>query len=281
MRRWQLVLILAAAVLGLSTMAFAQNAEQEKALQQLRALQWQRGPAAGHVGTLATVAIPNQYVFLNEPETSKFLQLMGNPPKSGYYAFAPESLTWFAVFHFNDTGYVKDDEKIDPNALLESLKASDGPANEERRKLGMSQLVTEGWLVPPHYDVATKRLEWGVRLRGDSGEQTINYTTRLLGRTGVMAATLVSSPERIGADMEVFRKDLARFAFVPGQTYAEYRSGDKVAEYGLGALVLGGAAAAAAKTGLLKTLGKFIWLGVLAVLAASGGIWKKISGRKE
>jgi uncharacterized membrane-anchored protein len=277
MRRWPLVLISLATALG----CFAQTPAQEQTIQQLRSLQWQKGPGIGQVGMQGSVKLPGEYVFLNDPETAKFLQIMGNPPSAGNYAFAPKSLEWFAVFHFDASGYVKDDEKIDPDALLKTLKESDVPANEERRKLGMEQLTTEGWLVPPHYDVTTKRLEWGLRLRGEHGDQTINYTTRLLGRSGVMAATLVSSPERVGADMDMFRGNLSGFSFNPGQAYTEYRSGDKVAEYGLGALVLGGAAAAAAKTGLLKSLGKFLWLGVLAVLAAISSLWKKITGRKD
>ncbi len=130
------------------------------------------------------------------------------------------------MFHFNPSGYIRDNEQIDPDALLKTLRDSDGPANEERQKLGLEQLTTEGWLVPPHYDMATKRLEWGVRLRGEHGEQTINYTTRLFGRTGVMAATLVSSPEHVGDDMQVFRGDLSGFSFNRGQTYTEFRSGD-------------------------------------------------------
>lgn len=273
--------MLAAIALFWGGVASAQTADQQQLGQQLRALGWQRGPSVAQIGTRASIQIPAGYVFLNDSDTSKFLRLLGNPPKPGHYAFAPETLDWFAVFSFSESGYVKDDEKIDGDALLKTLKDSDGPANEERRRLGMETITTEGWLVPPHYDLATKRLEWGTRLRSGGGEQVINYTSRMLGRTGVMAATLVSSPEKVGADMDVFRRDLNGFKFNPGQTYAEYRSGDKVAEYGLGALIVGGAAAAAAKTGILKSLFKFIWVGVIAAGAAIGAVWKKITGRRS
>ena len=38
---------------------------------------------------------------------------------------APAGEDWFAVFEFDDVGYVKDDEKdsLDANALLDSIKA--------------------------------------------------------------------------------------------------------------------------------------------------------------
>jgi len=90
---------------------------------------------------------------------------------------------------------LKDDEKIDPDSLLKTMQSSDGPGNDERKRLGMEALYTDGWQVLPHYDLQTKRLEWGVRLRTARGGQVINYTTRLLGRTGVMSAILVSDAD--------------------------------------------------------------------------------------
>lgn len=133
----------------------AQNSPQDE----LRKLAWQVGPTEGRIGTKATIKVQQGYVFLDEKNTSRFLQLAGNPPRDGHYLYAPEGLDWFAVFSFDATGYVKDDEKIDPDALLKTIKASDGPGNEERKRLGMSPLYTVGWEVAPHYDTETKRLE--------------------------------------------------------------------------------------------------------------------------
>jgi uncharacterized membrane-anchored protein len=64
------------------------------------------------------------------------------------------------------------------------------------------------------------------------------------------------------------------FTYVPGQTYGEFKPGDKIAEYGLAALVAGGAGVFAAKTGLFAKLWKFI----LAGLAAIGAFLNKLFG---
>ena len=162
-------------------------------------------------------------------------------------------------------GYVKDDEKIDADDLLKTMKENESRSNEERRKLGFGELYTDGWYVPPHYDSATKRLEWGLKLHS-AKDVTLNYTIRLLGRTGVMDATLVSSPETLDADVRSFKAVLNGFDFNSGERYAEFRAGDHVAEIGLGALVLGGAAAVAAKKGFFGA--------ILAFLAAA---WKVIA----
>lgn len=46
---------------------------------------------------------------------------------------------------------MKDDEKIDADALLKSLRDGDAAGNEERKRLGMKAIYTDGWAVNPHY----------------------------------------------------------------------------------------------------------------------------------
>lgn len=248
----------------------------------LRKLAWQAGPADGKIADKAVVKLPAEYVFLDAPNTARFLELMGNPPpRTDHFTLAPKSLDWFAVFSFDPVGYVKDDEKIDADALLASIRESDEPANKERKRLGMNALYTDGWQVPPHYDAATKRLEWGMRLRTDRNEHIVNYTSRLLGRTGVMSAVLVSDPKSLASDTAEFKNVLRGFDYVGGEKYAEFKPGDRIAEYGLAALIVGGAAAAAAKSGLLKSLGKFLWVIVFGVAAGAWGLVKSLLGRKK
>ena len=261
--------------------AFAQ-AQRDPAvvMQELQKLAWQKGPGEGVIGARAKIRIPAGYSFLDDKNTRRFLELMGNPPRDNHYLIAPANLDWFAVFMFDPVGYVKDDEKIDADKLLETLKKSDEPGNAERKRLGMSPIYTDGWHVPPHYDAGTKRLEWGMRLRDERGGLHVNYTSRLLGRSGVMSAILVSSPQTLNEDMKSFNAALAGYDFVAGEKYAEFKAGDKIAEYGLAALVVGAGAAAAAKMGLLKYLGKFWYLIVAAVALAWGAI-RKLFSRKE
>ena len=239
----------------------------------------------GKVASKATIKVPNGYVFLDSTNTSRFIELMGNPPRENNFIFAPQNLRWFAVFSFDPSGYVKDDEKIDADALLESKKAADGPSNEERKRLGMPTLTTVGWAVTPHYDQQTKRLEWGVRLKNDKEQENVNYSSRLLGRTGVMSAVLVSDLDTLSADTQEFKTALQQFSFATGETYSEFKQGDKIAEYGLAALIMGGAAAVATKKGLWAVIGGFFvafWKIIVGVgIAAMAGLGKLFKGKKE
>jgi uncharacterized membrane-anchored protein len=269
-----------AALLLCPLLAWGQG--DQAVLEEMKKLHWQQGPTEGRIGAKAVIAVPQDHVFLDEANTRRFLQLTGNPPRDGHYLFAPSSLDWFAVFSFEASGYVKDDEKIDADALLKTLKSSDAPSNEERKRLGMEALYTEGWQVAPYYDLDTKRLEWGTRLRTAGGHHVVNYSSRLLGRSGVMSAVLVSDPGTLAADTLQFKTALRQFSYVPGEKYSEFKSGDRIAEYGLAALIVGGAAAVATKKGFWSLLAGFfaafwkVLVGVgVAALAGLGSLFKR------
>jgi len=271
MRLKKLVIALCAAPL----LAIAAPNEQDPSAA-LRALDWHAGPRAEQVVGKATLKTADaETLFLDENNSTKFLKITGNLPEPGNNIIFSVSDGWWADFSFNPIGYVKDDEKIDADDLLKTLKKADGPSNEERKRLGLSPLHTEGWYVPPHYDPQTKRLEWGVKL-SSGGQTVLNYTIRLLGRTGVMSATLVSSPETLDKDVASFKQVLRGFDFNSGERYSEFKDGDHVAEYGLAALVVGGAAAVATKKGFWAVIGGFLaaaWkLVVGAIIAAFAGL---------
>jgi uncharacterized membrane-anchored protein len=248
---------------------------------QIEKLDWKLGPTQGDIAGIATIVVPKGSAFLGSAGTRRFLELQGNLGADNSFTFAPNDIGWFSVFRFDPSGYVPDDEKIDPDALLEILKKGNAESNEERKRRGIETLVLEDWFVIPHYDVQTKRLEWGTRLRQASGGVTVNYSIRLLGRGGVMSAVLVSDPTSLDKDVKTFKAALAAFDFNPGQKYSEYRTGDKVAEYGLAALIVGGAAAAATKSGAFKFLGKFIVIGVFGGLAAAWVAIRSFFRRKQ
>ena len=268
---------ISAALLALTLLCHASFAQDQKENENpIAKLPWHSGPGSERIGPQAVLKTDAKLAFLEEASSRKFLELTGNIPEDGLFVLASSDNDWWATFTFNPMGYVKDDDEIDADELLASIKSGDEDSNEERKRLGISPLYTDGWAVPPHYDSETKRLEWGVRLLSE-GQPVVNYTVRILGRTGVMNATLVADPEKLEADVKSFKNSLAGFQFNPGERYAEFREGDHVAEYGLAALVVGGGAAIAAKTGLFAKFWKLILLGVAGV----AGFVKKLFSRKR
>jgi uncharacterized membrane-anchored protein len=240
-------------------------------------LKWVSAPAVGKVGGKAEFKVTGSSVFLDPIETDKFLQLNGNLPTKDAYTIANEKSDWFGILQVVEEGYVKDDEKIDADALIKSLKEENNIENEKKKEKGMPSLILDGWYFPPRYDTENKRLEWGTKLRSPSDNSfTVNVTTKILGKSGYTSAILVSSPETLDKDLIEFKATLKNFDYVSGEKYSEWKQGDKVAAYGLGALVLGGAAAAATKKGGLK----LIWIAILGAGAALWAGFKKFFAKK-
>lgn len=272
------------AVMFMATIAIAHGAQEQTKEpakdSPIDKVKWQKGPSSGALGSLAAINVPANYVFAGASDTKILMEAMQNPVSGRELGFlAPEKSHWFVVFEYDDTGYIKDDEKgsLDAAAMLESIKAGNEEGNKERARRGWQKLEIVGWEQPPRYDENTNNLEWAIRAQSD-GKPIVNFNTRVLGRGGVMRVTLVADPAELTATLPQFKSALAGFSYNAGQKYAEYRQGDKLAQYGLSALVVGGATAVAVKSGAFKWLWK---VGGVALLAGLAFLKKLFGGRKS
>ncbi len=257
--------------------------EMRRQLEVLSRIDWSDGPSTGQLGDIARIAVPDAYRFTGASGTRELLELWGNLSDEGDVGLVEptaEDSTWSVVFEWAPVGKVEDDEELDAEALFAQMKENEPAANEQRESRGFEPLELVRFTTPPHYDAATNNLEWGLLVRSPSGD-SINYQVKLLGRAGYMSATLLCEPTEVEAILPEFRRLLAGSAYVEGQTYAEWKQGDPIAEYGITGLVLGGAAAAAWKMGLFGKLAKFGKVIVVAVLAGIGAIWKFFTGRRK
>ncbi len=249
----------------------------------LASIRWQNGPCTAQLGTVASIEIPEGYRFADAKDTATLMEMMQNPSdESELGCVFKDGSDWFVVFDFADIGYVKDDEasNLDADAILKSVRQGTEATNKERKRRGWATMQIEGWEIRPQYNTETHNLEWAIR-GSSEGETVLNYNTRLLGRHGVMSANLVIDPDDLARTLPTYKTLLEGFSFNPGGRYSEFRKGDKVAQYGLTALITGGAAAVAIKTGLLQKAWKFIAIGVVAVIAAARGAFRKLLGRDE
>ncbi len=223
---------------------------------------------SGEIGTLATIAIPEGYRYTGQTGTIRLMEEFGNLTSGEELGFlSPTDLSWFAVFEFDSVGYVKDDEQgsLDADAILKQLQEGQRAANSELASRGLSTMEVIGWKTPPFYNPETKNLEWAIRLRSSDGGEVVNYKTKLLGRRGVMDVVIVCGDEAMDAVIPEYQKLLTGLDFKKGESYAAFTDGDKIAEYGLTGLIVGGGLLVAAKSGLLAKLWKPIAAGVVAV----------------
>lgn len=257
--------------------------EVRKIFEEFDKLQWVHGPTRVTLAGNADLQLPEGFVFLDPANTQRFLELNQNLGSGDEVLVAPGDLSWMAYLSFVEEGYVKDDEEIDANVILEQLKSATEAGNAERRQRGWDELHVSGWATPPSYNRETKRLEWAARHQSSDGEG-VNFFTKILGRRGHMSVQMVGETQALPLDQATLNGLLAGFSYNEGDRYADFRPGDKVAAYGLAAMVVGGAAAVATKKGLWPAIGAFIaaswkFLAAAAVAALAG--LRRFFGQKK
>lgn len=250
-------------------------------------------PQTGEIvlgNNLATLMVPDAFYFLDAGDAETVLvDLWGNIPGQDVLGmllpseYSPLDLdSWAVTIDYTEDGYVSDDDaaEIDYNELLRDMQKDTRNWNEERIDSGYEAVELLGWAEPPHYDAAEKKLYWAKELRfGDMPETTLNYEIRALGRRGILSMTFIAATNQLDEINAHREQVLSMVAFNEGNRYSDFDpSIDKVAAYGLGALVAG---KIAAKTGLiaalvlfLKKFGIFIVIGIAAFFRKIVGAFK-------
>lgn len=262
------------AVGGGLSVAYGQEAPELKFAREM-------GPTTGVLGNQAEIKVPARFAFLPGPEARRFLEASGNITDGNEMGvLTPEDGDWFLLFEFDDVGYVKDDEKdkLDADQMMKDKKAGEEASNNARKSRGLSPMTIIGWEKKPAYNPTTHNLEWAIRGRSDNGD-VVNHNIKILGRHGVMNVIWVGDPEDLDAALPKVATLLKGFSYTSGNKYNEFRSGDRIAEYGLTALVTGGAAAVLLKTGLLQKFWKLIVVGVVMVAGAFRKLIARLFGR--
>jgi uncharacterized membrane-anchored protein len=283
-------------IAGLATACAQDDTNQLEALRLAKNLKYQQGEIDLR-GGLARLTVPADFNYLGPDDAETVLvKLWGNPPmdEKPLGMLIPAGLTpldtncWVVTIEYSQDGYVKDADagKINYDDLLKKMQKGVAEVNVERQKRGYPTVELVGWAAPPHYDAATHKLYWAKDLRfEDTKQDTLNYNIRMLGRKGVLELNAVAHMGQFPEIDAQMPKILSMVDFRQGNRYADFDpKTDKVAEYGIAALVAGGALAAAAKLGGLKLL----WVGLLAAkkfiiigIVAVGAFFKKLFGRKN
>ncbi|WUR12606.1 DUF2167 domain-containing protein [[Empedobacter] haloabium] len=260
--------------------------------QLLASLKFQEGKIA-LPGGIATLDLPAGFRYLPPADAGRLLsEGWGNPPGIETLGMivptAVNPLTregWGVVVTYEKEGHVKDDDadNIKYDELLKSMQESMQEANEDRKKQGYQAMTLVGWAEAPHYDKASHKLYWAKELHSEGDKENgLNYNIRVLGREGVLVLNAVASMDQIGQIRKEMKTVTAFSDFTPGNRYADFdEKTDKVAEYGLAALIAGGAAAKLGLFGkLFAVLLAFKKLIIVGLGALGVGI-AKLLGRKR
>jgi uncharacterized membrane-anchored protein len=293
----RLLCIASAALFSLAlcgpAMAAADGAtESEKAAQFLQSLHFQEG-SIKLPGDVATLTLPPSFRYLSPADTERVLvDAWGNPPGAVTLGMiVPSNVSpieqngWGAIITYDKDGHVKDDDadSIKYDELLKDMQESVNEHNAARKEKGYAAMTLVGWAERPHYDKAQHKLYWAKELRTEGDQQNgLNYNVRVLGREGVLVLNAIAGRDQLDAIKVEMQKVTAFTNFTPGLRYTDFNaSTDKVAEYGLAALVAGGVAAKLGLFGKLLALLLAFKKIILLVVAGFGSVIYKFFKREK
>ena len=238
----------------------------------------------------ATLTVPDNYYFLNAKDAEKVLvDVWGNPPSEYTLGMLfPAEMTpfdsdaWAVTIEYEEDGYVSDEDadKINYADLLEQMQDETKESNKWRAEQGYEPIELVGWAATPYYDQVANKLHWAKEIKfGDQDINTLNYNIRVLGRKGVLVLNFIAGIDQKDLITEQLDTVLAMAEFDQGSTYSEFDPNiDKIAAYGIGALVAG---KVLAKTGFLIAALLFLKKFAIIFIVAVGALFKKIFSRKE
>lgn len=288
LRRAFLLVLLTLVVLRPAAAALTPAAQQElQAANQAAQAALQKGPQDIKLIDQAVLKLPVGYGFIPKAQADRLMQAYGNgndPDRLGLVV-PLDDRDWLIDLEYLKSGYIKDDDAKhwDVDQLLQNIKDGTEEANKDRVTRGFPELEIVGWVQKPEYTESSHELIWSIqgRHKGDQpGADNINYNTYMLGREGYISMDMITSLVEVQAYSADARNLLGDLSFDSGKRYQDFDSStDKVAEYGLAALVGG---IAIKKLGLFALIASFfikIWklilVGFFAVSAAVRKFFKK------
>jgi uncharacterized membrane-anchored protein len=296
-----LLAIAAAFVLPATLAAQTATPQADESAARAERILAQLHPVSGDVpipGSGAILHLGHDYYFLPANEARLVLtEGWGNPPAQAEgvlgmvfpagRTFADD--TWGAAITYEATGYVSDSDaaSADYGAMMTEMQSGESALNAERARQGFPARHLIGWAQTPTYDAGTHSIVWARNIQFENmAENTLNYDIRMLGRRGVLSLNMVTLMSGLAETRAAAQRFASAAEFTPGERYADYRSGDQVAEYGVAGLIAAGVGASIAqKSGVLALILAFGKKAIFFVVAGIALLWTRIrrlfGGRKE
>lgn len=235
---------------------------------------------------LATFTIPPGFKYVSGKQADYILhEVWGNPPQSGSLGmifpvqYGPADYnSWAIDISFEEEGYVDDADAGDINYddLEADLKEESTESSKQREEAGYGKMLFLGWAKQPYYDAVNKKLHWAMKFETDGEDLSLNYNIRMLGRRGYLVLNIIGTVDQLEEIEPQIDALLASVNFNEGHKYEDFDPEyDKVAAYGIGALVAG---KVLAKAGFWVAIAKFWKVIAMGAIAAGAAIKKLFFG---
>ncbi|MBD1145898.1 DUF2167 domain-containing protein [Pelagibacterales bacterium SAG-MED34] len=240
-------------------------------------LNWIDGPKKVNFSEAQSkIDIDSNFDILTDDDANQLLYWLNGIefPHVKIYAYNLNDDTQY-MFYYEDSGYVKTNDwtEVDPKRFIDEIKENYKTSNEERKKNNLPYVTNVTWMKTPYLDGIYNSVYWALNVQWSDNTSSQEGTALILGREGYTTAKYVAGQNGYNEQMLLNLSKMHKF----NQTkeYKDWKSGDKIAAVGIGALLASTLGVKALKPGLIAAalliLKKFwfilflpfIWVGKL------------------
>ena len=249
------------------------NEEWDKAW---ASLNWKKGPSVVNYNKAnSKINISSNFEILEGTEAHQMLYWLNGVDFSyvDVYAFGKNNEQY--MFYYTDSGYVKTDDwtDVDPDKFIKEMIENYKASNSTRQQNGQATVQDVTWKKKPYLDGTYNSVYYAFNVTWSDNSSSVEGTAIILGKEGYTTASYVGGTDGYQEQMLLNLSKIHKFN--TAKEYKDWKSGDKVAAAGIGALLATTLGVKALKPGIIAAglllfkkfwfiiVLPFIWLGKL------------------
>ena len=249
------------------------NEEWDKAW---ASLNWKKGPSVVNYNKAnSKINISSNFEILEGTEAHQMLYWLNGVDFSYVDVYAMGQNSEQYLFYYTDSGYVKTDDwtDVDPDKFIKEMIENYKASNSTRQQNGQATVLDVTWKKKPYLDGTYNSVYYAFNVTWSDNSSTVEGTAIILGKEGYTTASYVGGTDGYQEQMLLNLSKIHKFN--TAKEYKDWKSGDKVAAAGIGALLATTLGVKALKPGIIAAglllfkkfwfiiVLPFIWLGKL------------------
>mgnify|MGYP006080747173 FL=1 len=249
------------------------NEEWDKAW---ASLNWKKGPSVVNYNKAnSKINISSNFEILEGTEAHQMLYWLNGVDFSYVDVYAMGQNSEQYLFYYTDSGYVKTDDwtDVDPDKFIKEMIENYKASNSTRQQNGQATVLDVTWKKKPYLDGTYNSVYYAFNVTWSDNSSTVEGTAIILGKEGYTTASYVGGTDGYQEQLLLNLSKIHKFNTT--KEYKDWKSGDKVAAAGIGALLATTLGVKALKPGIIAAglllfkkfwfiiVLPFIWLGKL------------------
>jgi uncharacterized membrane-anchored protein len=215
-------------------------------------LNWKKGPSVVNYNKAnSKINISSNFEILEGTEAHQMLYWINGVEFNNIDIYAMGENSGQYMFYYTDSGYVKTDDwtDLDPDKFLKEITENYKVSNETREKNGQATVQNVTWKKKPYLDGVYNSVYYALNVTWSDNSSTVEGAALILGREGYTTGKYVAGTNGYQEQMLLNLSKIHKFN--TAKEYKDWKSGDKVAAAGIGALLATTLGVKALKPGII------------------------------